>query len=281
MSGLGFEFFPARDADKLKTLARTIKALSLFQPDYFTVTFGAGGSEKEATTATLEDIKSQTKIPVASHITFSGMHRQDILDYTDALWRKGHKKLIALRGDADELSEPAFDTTADFVAALKAQHDFDIAVACYPETHPLAASQHDDLEMLKQKQLAGASSAITQMFFDNDIFSEFVRRARNYGITIPIIPGILPIHSLEAVTKFAGKCGAQIPQSVIKAFESGRKNGLKDDDIASALLVDQVRDLIERGFDDLHIFALNRAELPSIAADAYYTHKGKYHTSAA
>lgn len=272
MRKVSFECFPARDEVKMNSLTRVVEALSQFQPEFVSITYGAAGSSQKESLATISTLQEAACVPVAGHVTFAGQSREDALHYCATLWAQGIRHLIVLRGDPRESKaseDQTFSSVSDFIKAIKAEYDFEIGVACYPEVHPKAQNFEADLAALKEKQDAGADFAITQFFFENDVFAHFVQAARKAGITLPLIPGILPIYNLENCINFAQNCGSSVPNSVLKAFAEGRKNGLKDSDIAAALLERQARDLAERGYEHIHIYALNRLSLSKIAAGGF------------
>ena len=277
MANVSFEYFPARSENADNLLRETVTTLAMHQPEFQSVTFGAGGSAKEGTLDTIKAISQGTGVPTASHLTYSGIDRSEVEAFANAVWEGGFKQLVALRGDASFAKDgvPAFEDTAEFVRSLLKWHPFDIYVACYPEIHPLGGSAEADMQVLKDKQEAGAKAAISQFFFDNSVFYDFVDRARSAGITLPIIPGILPIYNYKKVTEMAEKCGTSIPKFVKKAFDDGGVIGSDPMEIAAELLKAQVHDLAYAGFETIHIYTLNRVPLADIAAKTFLeAHKG-------
>ena len=262
MTGLSFEFFPPRSEKARHSMMAAVDELAAFGPDYVSVTFGAGGSTQDGTLVALHTIRERTNVTTAAHLCYSGLDRNEVLRYADRLWDAGHRKLVALRGDAEAGNAPTFKDTPDFVQELRDRHPFEIAVASYPEVHPKAHSPETDIDVLLAKQEAGASEAITQFFFDNDVFHRFVAQARAAGVTIPIVPGILPIHDLDKAIGFAQDCGAKVPQWVRERFRS-------DPDAGRRLIVEQVSELRRDGVEHLHIYALNKANLAADAARAF------------
>ena len=270
MTGVSFEFFPPRTADGANLLIKTVEELAQYQPIFQSVTYGAGGSNRDGTLQTVLDIAGKKVSPVASHLTFAGSKASDIKDFADALWDKGITSLVALRGDdREEGGQDEFVDTADFVKSLRDIHPFNIAVSCYPETHPKAHSREDDIQVLLNKQKAGASLAISQFFYDNSVFYDFVREARAAGVTLQIVPGILPIYNFERVKQMSEQCGASVPRFVHEAFEQGAELGSSAQEVASELLKAQVYDLAVAGFEEIHIYTLNRIELASLAARSF------------
>ena len=271
MANVSFEFFPGRTDVAKNLLQETVAVLSAYQPEFQSVTFGAQGSEKNATIDTVRELAKSSGVPTVSHITYSGLDRGEVDAFADALWDAGMKKLVALRGDSSfqKNHRPPFRDTAEFVRSLLEAHPFDITVACYPETHPLSVSPEADLKVLKDKQEAGAKAAITQFFFDNSVFYDFVERARAYGITLPIIPGILPIHNFSKMCDMAQKCGATVPEFVTDAFADGHVAGSTPYEISAELLKAQVHDLACAGYETIHIYTLNRVPLADVAAETF------------
>ena len=272
MTGLSFEFFPPRTETGAKRLDRAITELARFSPDYVSVTYGAGGSTADGTLRTLNRIRQRTGTPTASHLCFSGVAKAQTDAFADKIWRDGHRRVVTLRGDADEAVGQGYGTVPEFVAALRERHPFEIAVACYPEIHPRAESLEQDLDVLLAKQEAGATHALSQFFFDPEVFFAFHARARAHGITIPIVPGLLAVHDVEAAISFGDKCGSPVPQWVRERFMNAERAGLSERDVAEALIVEAVRELCANGVRDLHLYTLNRWELCDAAAKAFREH---------
>ncbi|MCC7305616.1 MAG: methylenetetrahydrofolate reductase, partial [Alphaproteobacteria bacterium] len=212
-----FEFFPPKNDAAAAQLWTAAAELAKLGPKYMTVTYGAGGSTRDGTFAALKRMQ-EFGVPVASHLTFINTAKKDLYDLTAKLWDNNIRHIIALRGDMPpglkwplDNDENYFQYTSDFVEGLRAQHDFEISVACYPEKHPDSVSLEADIAALKKKCDAGAARAITQFFFDNDKYFSFVEKCRAAGITTPICPGLLPIHDFKSMQRFAAKCQAQVP----------------------------------------------------------------------
>lgn len=269
MSRISFEFFPPRDVAALGKLDQTIEILSTMQPEFCSVTFGAGGSSKEGTFELVTRLGRDFSVPVASHLTFAGSSRGEILSFADRLWQANVRRIVALRGDVQDIDQQSYEDVPNLIRDLRAAHPFEVAVSAYPEVHPLAVSAEQDLQTLLAKQEAGASSAITQYFFDNSVFYNFVEKARAAGVTIPIVAGVLPIHNFEQVKKMSAKCGIAIPQHVHDAFAKKSQLGADDEEIASELLKAQVYDLACAGQESIHIYTLNRSSLALAAAKRF------------
>lgn len=271
MPSVSFEYFPPRNEDGYGVLSETVQVLSAFQPEFQSVTYGAGGSSRDGTLKTIADISAHSDKVAASHLTYTGSTEAEVKEFAEELWSNGITKLVALRGDnRGSQDEEAFSSTAEFVKALRSVHPFEIAVSCYPEVHPLAESRKADIAVLKAKQDAGASIAISQFFFDNSAFYEFVAEAREAGVTIPIVPGILPIYNFKRVQEMSQQCGANIPEFVSDAFGKADTCGTGDLEVASELLKAQVHDLAIAGYEQIHIYTLNRSHLAGKAAEAFF-----------
>ncbi len=265
---VSFEFFPPKNDVMEARLWETIARLEPLAPHFVSVTYGAGGSTKERTTRALARLSKESALAPAAHLTCVDASRDEV----DAVIREfaelGVRRFVALRGDPAEGVGAAYrpppdgyQTTAELVAALRRIGEFDVSGSAYPEKHPESADFATDIDVLKRKVDAGATRAITQFFFDNDVYERYVERVRRAGIYIPIVPGILPIHNFGQVAGFAGRCGAHVP-----AWLADRFAGLENDPqthalIASAVAAEQVLDLIERGVDDFHFYTMNRADL--------------------
>ncbi len=264
---VSFEFFPPADADMEGTLWKSIERLAPLAPRFVSVTYGADGSTRERTHNVVTRIQRETPLVGAPHLTCIGAGRGEILDIARKYWDQGIRHLVALRGDPPRGQTQyvpradGFAYASDLVAGLKSVADFDISVAAYPEKHPEAVSADLDLDNLKRKFDAGASRAITQFFYDTDVFLRFRDRAAAAGITAPIVPGILPITRFPQVLRFAALCGASVP-----AWLEHRFSGLDDDPetrrlIAASVAIEQVQELARQGVRDFHFYTLNRAEL--------------------
>jgi len=264
---VSFEFFPPH-SEKMETMMwESIDRLAALEPSFVSVTYGADGSTRERTHNAVERIMRDTDLTAAPHLTCIGASRGEIDDIAREYWDMGIRHLVALRGDTPkdaERYEPHPDGYAyasDLVEGLKKVADFDISVAAYPEVHPEAPSAEFDLDNLKRKLDAGASRAITQFFFDTDLFLDFRDRCAAAGIDAPVVPGILPITRFPQLEKFAAACGASVPDWLREWFA-----GLDDDVrtcqmIAASVAINQVRRLQAEGISEFHFYTLNRSEL--------------------
>ena len=263
---VSFEFFPPKTEKMEETLWECIQRLAPLRPAYVSVTYGAGGTTRERTHATVTRIRRETDLEPAAHLTCVGATRDEIDAVARKYWQDGIRHIVALRGDAPDGKAYAphpdgYAYAADLVAGLKKVGDFEISVAAYPEIHPAALSAQTDLDNLKRKVDAGATRAITQFFFDVDCFLRFRDRATAAGIEVPLVPGILPVTNFERVIQFAGMCGAVVPPWMADLFD-----GLDDDPdtrklVAATVAAEQCRALSAHGVDFFHFYTLNRAEL--------------------
>jgi methylenetetrahydrofolate reductase (NADPH) len=264
---VSFEFFPPNTEQMNETLWRSIRRLEPLAPRFVSVTYGADGSTRERTHAAVSRIAGETALTAAPHLTCIGAGRGEIDEIAREYWDMGIRHLVALRGDAPPqdghyLPHPdGYAYAADLVRGLKRIGDFDISVAAYPEVHPEARSALADLDNLKRKLDAGASRAITQFFFDVDVFLRFRDLCAAAGIESSIVPGILPVTRFPQLERFAARCGAKVPEWLSESFA-----GLENDDetrqlIAASVAIEQVRRLQAEGIHEFHFYTLNRAEL--------------------
>ncbi len=264
---ISFEVFPPKSADALQGLRSTVDRLGEVSPAFVSVTYGAGGSDRERSFAAIDAVRS-AGIDVAGHLTCVGQSRSEIDVVIERYSMLGVTQIVALRGDpptgAGTPYEPHVDgyqRTADLVRSIKQRRGFEVAVSAYPERHPQSPTDDHDLDVLAEKCDAGADKAITQMFFDNDHYFRFRDRAHARGVAVQIVPGIFPIHSFPAVARFADRCGASIPTRLADRFA-----GLDDDvetthKIATEVATEQINELAANGVDEVHLYTLNRADL--------------------
>ena len=272
---ISFEFFPPKTPEMEERLWAAIKRLEPLRPRFVSVTYGAGGSTRERTHSTVRRIRQETVLEPAAHLTCVSATREEIDAVARDYWEAGIRHIVALRGDPPNgpvgggagalggYSAPpgGYPYAVDLVAGLKQVADFEISVAAYPETHPSARSPGQDLDNLKAKLDAGANRAITQFFFDADVFLRFRDRARAAGIEVPIVPGILPVTNFSQLKRMATACGASIP-----AWMGAHFDGLDDDPdtrrlVAASLTAEQCRRLQANGVPEFHFYTLNRADL--------------------
>ena len=265
--GVSFEFFPPK-SEKMETqLWDAVQQLKDLSPAFVSVTYGAGGSTRDRTHATVRRIVEQTHVPAAAHLTCVDASKAEIREVAEDYWNAGVRHIVALRGDAGEPGdkfEPhpdGYRNAAELVAGLKQIADFEISVAAYPETHPDADCPKSDLDNLKRKLDAGATRAISQFFFSAETFLDFQEKAGAAGITAPIVPGILPVTNVAQARKFAGACGANIPDWMDGLFEGLDARPAARQLVAATIAAELCRRLYAGGVRDFHFYTLNRAEL--------------------
>ena len=265
---ISFEFFPPKTDKGLANLVTTARRLAGFRPSMMTVTCGAGGSTRDTTPATIRSIKRATGLAVAAHLTCAGLPRSVIDGIAREYWRDGIRNIVALRGDPpggldkDYVPHPdGYAYSSDLVSGLRAIGDFDISVSAYPEVHPQARDAAADLDALRKKQDAGAHRAITQFFFDNADFLRFRDRAVAAGVTLPLVPGMMPIANFQKVAGFAAGCGARIPVALAGLFDGVAGDDPRHPMIAAVYAADQCRGLIAEGVDRFHFYTMNKPDL--------------------
>jgi methylenetetrahydrofolate reductase (NADPH) len=266
---ISFEFFPPKTAEMEASLWETIKRLAPLHPTFVSVTYGAGGSTRERTHATIARILQETDLLPAAHLTCVGAARGEIDEIVERYYETGVRHIVALRGDpAGGLGTPyephpdGYRGAIELVAGIKRLHaDIEVSVSAYPEKHPEARDFAVDLDVLKAKVDAGATRAITQCFFDNDLYHRYVDQVRARGIAIPIVPGIMPMHNFKQARNFVTRAGTTVPDWLAEKFE-----GLDDDPetrklVAAAVAAGQVQKLHKHGVDNFHFYTMNRADL--------------------
>ena len=266
-NAVSFEFFPPKTAEMETQLWNAIRRLAPLKPHFVSVTYGAGGSTRDRTHATVKRIIDETELKPAAHLTCVGAPRAEIDSVIRDYWAAGVRHVVALRGDMPNAGEyyashkDGYCSTAELVAGIRAIAPFEVSVSAYPEKHPDSPSPDWDIAILKQKIDAGATRAITQFAFDYDLFARFRDRARAAGINVPIVPGLMPTTNFKGVARMAGRCGASVPQWLSALYEGLEEDLESRKLVASAVLVEQVRHLRAEGFDQFHFYTLNQAEL--------------------
>jgi len=263
---ISFEFFPPKSLEASFKLWETLGVLAPLGPNFVSVTYGAGGTTRALTHDAVKTIHKNYGVPVAAHLTCVDATREETLAIADSYAEAGVTQIVALRGDPPKGSggfqahPEGFASSVELVEALAKTGKFDIRVGAYPDPHPEASSMQDCVDYLKRKVDAGATSAITQFFFEADTYFRFRDACADAGITAPIIPGILPINSWKGVRKFAEACCTPIPQWLDEAFDKAGRDG-RTDLLATALCTELCTDLIEGGVNDLHFYTLNTPNL--------------------
>ena len=265
---VSFEFFPPKTEKMEENLWRSIERLAPLGPRFVSVTYGAGGSTRERTHSTIERILKETTLTPAAHLTCVDASREEVDAVVRQYWETGVRHFVALRGDSQAgvggeyvARSDGYRNAVELVAGLKAFADFEISVSAYPEKHPESADFATDIDLLKRKVDNGATRAITQFFFDNDVYERFVERVRKAGIYIPIVPGIVPIHDFTKVARFSNACGAKIPSWLAERFAGLENDEQTRSHVAAAVCAEQVLDLTSRGISDFHFYTMNRADL--------------------
>lgn len=263
---VSFEFFPPNSTKATLRLWRAVERLAPLNPDFVSVTYGAGGSTRERTYAAIMTIRERARLNVAGHLTCVDATREETLAVAQKYRSMGVTRIVALRGDPQGGSDTfvphpeGFASAAELVEGLAGLGGFDISVAAYPEVHPEAASMAADIATLKAKQDAGASRAITQFFFSKDHFLRFRDKATAAGVTMPIIPGILPIENFEKMSRFAARCGTEVPAWLGQAFANAEGDEAKTL-LATAVAAEMSSNLMDEGVDHIHIYTLNNPDL--------------------
>lgn len=265
---LSFEVFPPKNDAQADQISEVAASLKPFNPAFISVTYGAGGSTRERSVSTVHRLARETSVPLAAHLTCVDASCRALDDVIDDFRNYGVERFVVLRGDSPDGVGAAYrphpqgyQDTADLVRHLKATGASDIGVSAYPERHPDSPDWRADIDTLKRKVDAGADRAITQFFFDNDHYESYVGRVRAAGLSIPIVPGILPIHNIHAVRDFANRCGAIVPQAVLSRFDGLDANTVEHRRAAVELAQEQIEDLLTRDVGAFHFYTLNRGNL--------------------
>jgi methylenetetrahydrofolate reductase (NADPH) len=265
---LSIEVFPPKGPEAAARLWANLEQFVAARPSFISVTCGAGGSGVDGTLPLVCAIQDRFGVPVAAHLTCAWSSRQEIDDLVREYWRQGVRRIVALRGDAPKGSDrytprpDGYAYASDLIAGLKAVADFEISAACYPEVHPEAASAEADFENARRKVDAGATRLITQYCFDTDRILRFRDRLVAAGGSAEYVPGIMPIHNFTQIKRFSEGCGAGIPAWLERLFDGVDETSPTHGMIAASVAADQCRRLAAEGLTRMHVYALNRAELP-------------------
>jgi methylenetetrahydrofolate reductase (NADPH) len=265
---VSFEFITPKTEEMEKSLWEAVGRLAPLAPSFVSVTYGAGGSTRERTHATVKRIIADTALAPAAHLTCVAAGRDEVDSVIRSYVAAGVRHIVALRGDpaggVGECYAPhprGYRNAADLVAGIKRIADIEVSVSAYPEKHPDSPSVDADIDMLQAKVDAGASRAITQFFFDNDLYVRYLDRVRARGITIPVVPGILPVQNFKQMRAFAERCGTSVPDWLADRFAGLETDAATRRLIAAAVAAEQVVDLVDRGVADFHFYTMNRADL--------------------
>ena len=261
------EFFPPRDEAGVEALKQTATVLKRIAPDFVSVTYGAGGTTRDRTAQICDFLKRDYGFTVMPHLTCVGHSRAELSEVADRIHAGGFRNIMTLRGDppkGESTFVPYKDGLRyanDLVALLKSRHrDFCLGVGGYPEKHPEAPNAEVDLVNLKRKVDAGAAFVTTQLFFDNDVYYRFVDKCRAAGISVPIVPGIMPVLSLKQIQRFTLMCGASLPAKLVKRLEAAGEQPEVMETVGIDWALAQIRDLVARGAPGYHLYILNRAK---------------------
>ncbi|MBX3523704.1 MAG: methylenetetrahydrofolate reductase [NAD(P)H] [Xanthobacteraceae bacterium] len=265
---VSFEFFPPKTPEMEKTLWASIARLAPLKPRFVSVTYGAGGSTRERTHGTIARMLRETPLTPAAHLTCVGATKEETDEVVREYWNLGVRHIVALRGDpvtgAGTKYEPhpgGYEGSPELIEGIRKIGNFEVSVSAYPEKHPDSASADAEIELLKRKVDAGATRAITQFFFGNDLYFRYLDRVRAKGIDIPIVPGIIPVLNFAQVKKFAEMCGAHVPQALAERFAGLENDAETRRLVAATVAAEQVNDLRQRGVNEFHFYTLNRSEL--------------------
>ncbi|MFN3835335.1 MAG: methylenetetrahydrofolate reductase [NAD(P)H] [Glycocaulis sp.] len=265
---ISFEFFPPKDEAMEARLWDSISRLAPLRPLYVSVTYGAGGSTRDRTHRTVRRIVEETALKPAAHLTCVNAGRAEVDEVIGDYWQAGVRHIVALRGDppsgVGERYEPfpgGYANAAELTAGIRSIGDFEVSVGCYPEKHPESASFDHDLDLLKAKIDNGATRAITQFFFEPDVYFRYLDRVRGAGIDIPIVPGIMMQSNFAGLVRMAGLCGATIPARLFDLFDGLESDPGTRELLTANVVADLCHDLSDQGVDQFHFYTLNRAEL--------------------
>ncbi|MDA3039401.1 MAG: methylenetetrahydrofolate reductase [NAD(P)H] [Actinomycetota bacterium] len=268
---VSFEFFPPNTEIGVANLTRSAEELATLNPKFVSVTYGAGGTSRDRTQLAVSHLTATTNLAVAGHLTCVGATRAEVAAVIDDYLAVGVRHIVALRGDPPEGTESivpgGYQDAVELVAGIRSHveaagiKNFQISVGAYPEVHPKASSPRSDLDNLKAKLDAGADRALTQFFFDSDVFLDFVDRARVAGIEAPLVPGIMPINNFAGINRFASRAGASVPRWMHDLFDGLDDNPEVRNLVSAQVTAEQCRRLVAGGVSEFHFYTMNRSEL--------------------
>lgn len=267
LPSLSLEFFPPKTDELTRALWRAAVELAPLRPSFVSVTYGAGGSTRDRTHDLVVRLQRELKLRTAAHLTCVGATRAEVDAIAARYWRDGIEHIVALRGDPPEMNgayqphKGGYAYARDLVEGLRKVALFEISVAAYPEIHPEAVNAEVDLENLKRKYETGAQRAMTQFFFDTEIFARFLDRAAKAGIAMPIVPGILPIANFARARDFAARCGASVPEALAARFDGVAADSDEHRKIALDVAIEHCQALRKLGVDHFHFYTLNRSDM--------------------
>jgi len=264
---VSFEFSPPKTPEAEEQLWRAIRRLEPLSPAFVSVTYGAGGSTRERTHATVKRIVDETSLSPAAHLTCVASPKGEIDEIVQGYWDAGVKHIVALRGDMPDMSghyaphHQGYASTPELIEGIRKIGDFDISVSCYPERHPDSPSRDHDLALLRRKIDAGATRAIAQFCFDSEVVARMRDRAAAQGISAPIIPGMMPTTNFKGIQRMAQRCGARVPDWMARVYDGLDNDVESRRTIAAAVMAEQVAELHRLGFDQFHFYTLNQSDL--------------------
>ncbi|MEM9600712.1 MAG: methylenetetrahydrofolate reductase [NAD(P)H], partial [Pseudomonadota bacterium] len=277
---VSFEFFPPKTAAAEQRLWSAIQKLEPLEPDFVSVTYGAGGSTRERTHRTVERMARETRFEPAAHLTCVDASRAEIDAIAQDYWHAGVRHIVALRGDSPSGIGAAYQPhpdgyayASDLVAGLKRVGDFEVSVSAYPELHPESQNWSVEIDNLKRKIDAGATRAITQFFFSPDIFWRFQDRVLDAGINIPIVPGLMLQPNVKGLQRMSNMCGVAVPDWYVELFEGTEDDPMTRDMLTASLMTELTAELYDRGVRHYHLYTLNRAEIAAAVARVLGLHR--------
>ena len=260
---LSFEVFPPKTSDTYDSVAKATQEIAALRPDFMSVTYGAGGGTSEYTVGIAAGIRQQYGVDVLAHLTCASSTREHVARVLEQLKEKGIQNVLALRGDIPEGGAPAHDYqyAAQLVADIRAQGDFCIGGACYPEGHPESPTKNTDIDHLKAKVEAGCQFLTTQMFFDNNILYNFLYRIRERGITVPVVAGIMPVTNGRQIARICKLSGTYLPERFKAIVDRFGDNPAAMRQAGVAYAAEQIIDLLANGVEHIHIYSMNKPEI--------------------